>query len=936
MFRGAIKCGFLLSPLLLVSAAPAAEKLEQPVGVILSGTKSQLIRAGTETPLSAKPGELLFAGDGLETTGAAASFVFCPAKVIRTLLPDSYVQLETSRSSVRRGRISEQPTRSCFLPQAVRLTNASQQHYAVAMTRGTPGQYPPVPRDQLPAALLAELAPIERALERDANDSAALIEAANLFEINKVYANALDMYFKLRAQWPDAVWLKSKIFELETILAQQSAAARRNATRAGKTYALLVGISTYAKPALNLQFAHKDATDFASLLQTPPVGPVDKGDILLLTDQDATTAAIRVGFEDFLRNRASKSDTVVILLAGHGTVDTKGEKLPYLVTYDSDPENFKDTAIGIAELQNLFREQLKNVGRVVIFVDVCNAGAVGIDRGKNINQFIESQIGGAPGALFGVLAAGPNEASVEGPKYGGGHGVFTYFVMQGMNGDADADKNKIVGARELFTYVYNNVSKATTGDQNPREFGRFENQYQIADLNKLAAPVAQFRTLRDARSGDPLLLAAAGQVSLNNEAQRNVDIFTAAVREGRLLPDTPSNAVAALATLKRTLDADTYFRYENQLRIALEDRAQKILLQYLSGDQRAQPQIEFNLGAKYMAAARLITRESLYLEGREAFFNGRALLFDRKFPEAMALLENAVRISPATGYAYNALGIGYLEQGVFDNAARAFRDASRRAPYWAYPLHNLALTYSQLGDYAAAIRAYRQAMQLAPRYPYLAYNLGLLYQRINKLKDAETSFRHAIELDPRLADTYNAFGFLRESQGRVKDAEPLYKQALDLNPGLLAARQNLAVMISTQPNRGAEAIALWRLNLGKNSGFVASRLSLAKALAAAGQLSEAAVEYRTILETQRDYVSARLALAGIYEQQKDYVSAVAEVRSALSTQPDSAVLLERLGDLSLAGSNPGAAVEAYGRVLDLKIDRTTRKRVRSKRDRIHP
>ena len=70
------------------------------------------------------------------------------------------------------------------------------------------------------------------------------------------------MYYKLRAEWPDAVWVKSKIFDLEQALADQAAAATAAAAAGGQTYALLVGISKYAKPDLSLQFADADADVF--------------------------------------------------------------------------------------------------------------------------------------------------------------------------------------------------------------------------------------------------------------------------------------------------------------------------------------------------------------------------------------------------------------------------------------------------------------------------------------------------------------------------------------------------------------------------------------------------------------------------------------------------------------------------------------------------
>ena len=100
-----------------------------------------------------------------------------------------------------------------------------------------------------------------------------------------------------------------------------------------------------------------------------------------------------------------------------------------------------------------------------------------------------------------------------------------------------------------------------------------------------------------------------------------------------------------------------------------------------------------------MDAARTLTQESLFLEGRQDFFQGRALLFDKKFPEAANLLEQAVRIDPGAAYGFNALGIAYLEQAQYEKAIPAFRDAVRRAQHWSYPLHNVALAYVETGDY---------------------------------------------------------------------------------------------------------------------------------------------------------------------------------------------------------------------------------------------
>ena len=105
----------LLAPILF------ADTKEEPVGLVLSATGSKLLRADTETPLAARPGDLLFAGDGLRTETAPASFLFCPGKALDTLTPSGEVRLDTKAPKVRFGKITEQPARACTLPRSLRV-----------------------------------------------------------------------------------------------------------------------------------------------------------------------------------------------------------------------------------------------------------------------------------------------------------------------------------------------------------------------------------------------------------------------------------------------------------------------------------------------------------------------------------------------------------------------------------------------------------------------------------------------------------------------------------------------------------------------------------------------------------------------------------------------------------------------------------------------
>src|SRR5688572_7097952 len=115
----------LLAFALLVSSGWAAQK-EDPVGLVLTPGGGQLLRADTETPISARAGDLLFAGDGLRTGSAAATFLFCPSKTVDTLSPAGEVRFDAKQAKVKTGKIAEQPARACTLPQTLRVSVASQ------------------------------------------------------------------------------------------------------------------------------------------------------------------------------------------------------------------------------------------------------------------------------------------------------------------------------------------------------------------------------------------------------------------------------------------------------------------------------------------------------------------------------------------------------------------------------------------------------------------------------------------------------------------------------------------------------------------------------------------------------------------------------------------------------------------------------------------
>ena len=893
---------------LLVTVATLSEhaRADEPLGLMLAANGATLTRSGTQTPLTAKSGELIFAGDLLRAESGSVSFLYCPGKVSHTLNAPGELIFERDQIKKKSGSfVSTQPTSACRLPTVIRVAAASRQHYGVTMVRSLSDAAEP------PAVNLSTLAPevrTELSTIGAGSEPASLVARAAVFEKAGLKPNALAEYRTAAKLWPDAVWVKGKIFELQEQIADE--AARQVASTAGKgrTFAVLVGISKYQKlpQDLWLGFANADATTLYKHLLSPRGGGIPPENMHLLTDEKATTAAVRSALQTLELGGAGKDDTILLFFAGHGTVEVPGSRAAFVVTYDSDPQDLSSTGMPMAEIQELI-QKLTHVGRVIALVDVCRSGTIGTIRGTTVNSVVE-RLGESDTEIFGLMASRPKEVSYEGPQFGGGHGAFSYYLLKALNGQADTNTDGFVNVNELIEYVRTNVATGTGDKQHPRDFGNIDNAIPLADVKKPGIELARSFVVIE-RGARPAYLASATPAL--PPPSPDLSGFQSALAGGKLLPDQSGSAFEQLRKLENAVPRDQYVTLETQLRVALEERAHQVLLKYLAGEEVPQTKADFSSADELMTAALKLTPESLYLDARQAFFRGRALLFEKQFKTGADLLERVVRLEPAGAYAYNALGIAYLEQGDFERAVPAFRDATSRAPHWVYPLHNLALSLVETGDYEGALRTYKQAIRLRPDASYLPYNMGLVYQRLNLTREAESAYRKAAALSPGSGEPLNALGSLRFSAGKYRDAETLYRQALAKNPGLLVARHNLALVVSRDRDRHQDAIELWRTNLAMSPAHIPSLLGMAEVQDMSGQTDAAITSYRRIVDLKPDYTAARMALSALLERSGDLTGALREVRTVAESHKDNPDVRERLGDLYRALGQTDQAIQEY-------------------------
>ena len=238
--------------------------------------------------------------------------------------------------------------------------------------------------------------------------------------------------------------------------------------RIAKKWAVIVGVGDYKSTDIqDLRYAARDARAMYDFLRSPAAGPFEAENILLLTDEKATAQAIREAMFVFLQ-KADYNDLVVIYFAGHGAPDPTRPDNLYLLPHDADVKSLAATGFPMWDVKTALRRQIK-AEQVIVIADACHSGGTKDGNANPINGSFEDLF--TPSRRVILTAADDNELSFEDAKWGGGHGVFTFNLIEGLKGAADANRNGIVTFSEAADYVAGKVKVETGGRQSPQRGG---------------------------------------------------------------------------------------------------------------------------------------------------------------------------------------------------------------------------------------------------------------------------------------------------------------------------------------------------------------------------------------------------------------------------------------------------------------------------------
>lgn len=239
--------------------------------------------------------------------------------------------------------------------------------------------------------------------------------------------------------------------------------------KAPRVFAVVVGIAEYADTRANLRYSDDDARWFHTYLEKAMAKESKAGNMVLLLNHEAGRDQILRALKSTF-SQAGEDDFILFYFSGHG------EKGLFC------PVEYPAKAVKHSEIKEIFQSS-KAKYRLCI-ADACFSGSIGNpgEEGKD-QQALPSSMADLEDARIGVvMSSRQNQMSQETSVFK--QGVFSYYLMRGLQGAADLNGDRTITAAEAFLFTKTMVLKKTQGKQIPFIYGKNLDRMPMARVRK--------------------------------------------------------------------------------------------------------------------------------------------------------------------------------------------------------------------------------------------------------------------------------------------------------------------------------------------------------------------------------------------------------------------------------------------------------------------
>jgi uncharacterized caspase-like protein len=233
-------------------------------------------------------------------------------------------------------------------------------------------------------------------------------------------------------------------------------------------YAVIFGVERY-RDLPQVDYATRDAEMVKKYL-VKTLGYREQNIVMLLNDR-VTRSQIEARLEKWLPKQVNNdpNSEVFVYYGGHGAPDPETNQ-SFLVPYDGDPSFLETTAYGVKRMYQVLKELPAK--QVTVVLDSCFSGTGGrsvIAKGaRPMLITVDSPVVSSQNLTVFTAAASTQISSAYQEKR---HGLFTYFFLKGLQGEADINKDGVISLRELDNYIRTEVqtiARRKNVDQTPQ------------------------------------------------------------------------------------------------------------------------------------------------------------------------------------------------------------------------------------------------------------------------------------------------------------------------------------------------------------------------------------------------------------------------------------------------------------------------------------
>jgi Tfp pilus assembly protein PilF len=474
--------------------------------------------------------------------------------------------------------------------------------------------------------------------------------------------------------------------------------------------------------------------------------------------------------------------------------------------------------------------------KVILITDACRSGKL---AGNDIHgtQLTSVNLAKQFNNETKILSCQPNEYSIEGEQWGGGRGVFSYYLVNGLFGFADHNNDNKITFSELDRYLEDHVPvEVSPINQLPLLIGKKTDTLASYD------PIV-FTGLKSKQGEEGVAFSSIESRGIEEETLFKVDSivrdsyyrFKKALKEKNLIEPPGNNAdelYRSLITVESLKPLHNHMK--RNYAAALQDEAQQFLNVAMVSDENnltIKVFLDRSLYARYAnyfnrAAELLGTSHYMYknLKAKEYFFRGGTAYLTSPFialdtangNEALKWGRLSLEMEPDMTMTQMLMSEIYLCNFLNEDSARLYADKGialapkkpiifsclaemflwteqpDKAKYFVDKAWNIdsnsirslsvkAKYMSQKGNTAEAERLYLKAIAINPKFSSSYTNLGEMYLRNFKLIDAEQQLLIAIEKDSFDIIAWKLLGYLNLIKGKMDESEKKFTKAITID-----------------------------------------------------------------------------------------------------------------------------------------------------------